>query len=152
MNPAGTEMRSVQVSCLFGFREWEATCVSVDTYRRWWSCSSIWSHWRWRTEAVRRDPVQHGCPGSQNWLCPGRIKHRRHKKTGGTLVREWERAPIYLNRYCVVEPRTQAIHVQPPQLIEKSGELLIHSWSVAEGRTGEILSIIMSDKHDEQTR
>lgn len=47
------------------------------------------------------------------------------------MLYEEEQFP-YLDRDCVIYPRLQAVHVQPPQLIEKIGEFLVYSWSVTE--------------------
>lgn len=81
---------------------------------------------------MRRDPVQHGCPDLQNWLDPRQFKHSTHLcKNRREALYEQERAP-YLNRYGVVYRRAHAIHIQPPQLIEKTGQFLVYSWSGSE--------------------
>lgn len=64
-------------------------------------------------------------------------------KTEDKGLAEQEYAP-YLNRDCVVCPRSHAIHIQPPQLIENIGQFLVCNRSVTQSQAGEIQK---TDKH-----
>lgn len=79
---------------------------------------------------MQRDQQQHGCPGSQSQLSPGYIRHRERQ----SLINEQQQMNEHhedfvphLDRQCVVYSRNQAIHIQPPQLIEKIGQFLVYS-------------------------